>query len=76
MKQSLRDIWENTYQHIYNYVDFNQQIKQCFKDLLPEKRLHAHNSIPGYIDGVGEGCCECLRNLIIIQMEKNIEEDK
>ena len=31
----------------------------------PEKEIHTHNSIPGYFDGLDEGCSVCIKNKAI-----------
>jgi hypothetical protein len=39
-----------------------------------EKELHNHNSIPGYIDCVDEGCVVCIKNQALDTIKGKIRE--
>ncbi len=46
---------------------------------FPQKEIHSHNSIPGYFDGLDEGCCICIKNQALDQignLEVGLSEEK
>ncbi len=42
--------------------------------MKPKKKLHNHNSIPGYYDGLEDECYMCFENHIIKQYDAYILE--